>query len=160
MERIYSEMTPMERRAWIVEEALTWEGVPYVHGQQSRHGCDCIGLCIGVGKAVTALPHSYRPKPYPRDTSLHESRERLMEGIEACGGVKIDIGSQVPGDILVFQNGQAGGHAAIVVAIHPLLEIIHAKLRAQRVIRHTIHPALTRRHRYIVGAYTFPGVLP
>ena len=136
----------------IITEALTWDKVPYIHGQHSRHGCDCVGLLIGVAKAVTLLPETYQPCIYTSDWHCHNSTELLKQGIEALGGLPIALQDIQPGDILLFRYAHAASHAGILL---PGPRLIHAKRQARRVICHSFTPAA---HPELDCAYAFPGV--
>lgn len=47
----------MQRCDLIVQTARTWLGTPYRHQHRHKgHGCDCVGLIIGVGKEAEILP--------------------------------------------------------------------------------------------------------
>ena len=148
---------PMERRTAIVQEAIRWIGTPYVHGQHSIHGCDCIGLCIGIGKNVGALSKNYRPKPYPQDWHLHNSRERMHEGILEAGGIEVTGNIWLPGDILLMEHGKTRSHAAIIIAIDPFIEIVESSITYQKVTRNRPHPSVMKRRAR--AAYLFPGVI-
>jgi cell wall-associated NlpC family hydrolase len=52
----------------ICAEAVQWLGTPYVrHAQRRGEGCDCLGLILGVRRAV--LGHDYKAIPYALRTS-------------------------------------------------------------------------------------------
>lgn len=143
----------MTLRERIITEAGTWIGVPYVHGQHTRWGTDCIGLLVGVAKAVGCLPPDWAPVPYSSDWYLHNDTSLLKQGIEALGGTAVPLASVQPGDAILFQYDDLVAHHAGILLPGPCL--IHAQRRSKRVICHSFH---VLRHQAVDSAYAFPGV--
>lgn len=91
-------MTP-ER---IVAEARSWIGTPYRHQASLKHvGCDCLGLVLGVWKALYgALPE--QPPPYTPDWAEAGASEPLIEA--ALRHLAPRTGAAIaPGEILIFR---------------------------------------------------------
>ncbi|MFD1381487.1 C40 family peptidase [Fodinicurvata halophila] len=73
-------MTENDLRRAVVAEARGWLGTPFRHGGRCRGaGVDCIGLAIGVAKAL-GLPHA-DAAGYPRrpdEGELARGLDRLL----------------------------------------------------------------------------------
>ena len=127
--------TKIPSRDDIVKEAYTWIGVPYVDGQHSKFGCDCVGLVIGVSKALNYLNQSWKPEYYSPQWHLHGSDELLLETLEYTGCVRKNIDDRLPGDILTFQFQHLSAHAGFFMpkdtVIHSLVHqgVVHHGLR-------------------------------
>ncbi|MBW2598547.1 MAG: C40 family peptidase [Deltaproteobacteria bacterium] len=93
-----------------------WLNTPFRHhcGVKGK-GCDCIHFVARVFEEMGIL--SWRKgliDSYPRDWHLHNTRERLSEGIEKELKVKkINLSELKNGDILLSHYGRAASHAAI-----------------------------------------------
>lgn len=115
----------------ILEEARRWLGTPFVHrGRLKGEGVDCIGLAIGVARALghpveDRLDYSRRPDPEVLRVAL---AAQLAE-------VRLDAAR--PGDLLrLAVNGKAT-HVAILSRLpdgRPGL--IHAFAPCRRVVEH------------------------
>jgi NlpC/P60 family putative phage cell wall peptidase len=139
----------------IVQEALTWRGTPYHHAADLKHiGCDCVGLLIGVAKAVGILDHAWHPGVYSPQWHVHKSQQLLQETMESLGCMPIPIDDRHPGTIVVFQFGRVISHAGILVSRDPDY-LVHALLH-QGVKHHRLAGDLLNRLR---GGYTFPAVI-
>jgi cell wall-associated NlpC family hydrolase len=139
--------------AHLCAEARRWERVRYAHLQSTRDGCDCVGLLVGVAKAVGLLPPDFVRTPFPIDWHLHQGNEHFRDGIEALGGVAVPVTQLAPGMIALFRFGQVSSHAGIVL---PGPELLHASVLARRVVRHGWK---TAQQAHLAAAYTFPGVV-
>lgn len=135
------------------QAALALIGVPWVHGQASQHGVDCVGFLVILGRNTGILAADYAPPPYPRDWALHQQEEWLCAELETLGAQQVPIGDARAGHIVVFRHGLVGSHAGVLVS-GPRL--VHASLPAGKVVAHGFKLA---RHRNVCAAYTFPGVV-
>jgi NlpC/P60 family putative phage cell wall peptidase len=141
-------MTP-ER---IVAEARSWIGTPYRHQASLKHvGCDCLGLVLGVWRALYgALPE--QPPPYTPDWAEAGSGEPLIDA--ALRHLSPRTGDEVaPGDVLIFRwrDHVAAKHLAIASGPD---RMIHAHDGAE-VAEVAITPFWQRK---IVARFAFPDV--
>jgi NlpC/P60 family putative phage cell wall peptidase len=86
----------------VVAEALTWVGTPYRHqGRLKGVGCDCIGLVLGVWRALYGdIPES--PGAYASDWAEAGGGERFLDGVRRHFVEK--AGAQAAaGDLLLFR---------------------------------------------------------
>lgn len=134
----------------VVAEALTWLGTPYRH--QSRRkgvGCDCIGLVLGVWRAVHGeMPE--QPGPYAPDWAEAGDRERLLAGVRRHF-VEKPLAAMSAGDLLVFRwrPHLPAKHAGILVGKDCF---VHA-YEGMAVSLSALVPQWRRR---IAGVFSFP----
>lgn len=112
-------MTIDERRAKVVEIAVTWLRTPYFSGGENKGiGVDCAKLPAAVFAEAGEIEHPDIPF-YPDDWYLHTSDERYLAWVEIYAN---PIGSSMPlpGDLSLFRWG--GGtkqrpiaHSALVI---------------------------------------------
>lgn len=118
-------------RQAIVEEALSWCGTPFHHGQRVKgRGCDCINLLIGVYHAVGLIP-DVEPEHYPPDWHLHRDRERMLDEVQTYAHLVQEPQPQ-PGDAAFFRFGRVVSHSAIIIDDEIM---VHAFVTAGRVER-------------------------
>ncbi len=89
----------------VVRIALSFRGVPYVWGGESRSGVDCSGLVMLVFRGVgISLPH--------------------YSGAQYGYGRSVSRGQLLPGDLVFFSRGGAGGiyHVAIYIGNGNIVE--------------------------------------
>ena len=86
----------------VVAEALSWLGTPYRHqGSRKGVGCDCLGLVLGVWRAIYRdVPEL--PGPYAPDWAEAGDAERLLEGAGRQFAEK-SIREMAAGDLLIFR---------------------------------------------------------
>jgi NlpC/P60 family putative phage cell wall peptidase len=139
--------------AQIVAEARGWIGTPYVHrGALKGAGCDCLGLVLGVWRALVGPLPEVVP-PYAADWAEAGAGEPL-----ACAARRwlVELppdGDIAPGEVLLFRwrPHVAAKHLAIASdAAH----MIHAHGGAA-VAEVAIVPAWRRQLAY---RFRFPGV--
>jgi NlpC/P60 family putative phage cell wall peptidase len=140
----------MSREA-IIAEARRWIGTPYRHAAAVRGlGCDCLGLVIGVRRAVCGAAAVPPVPPYPPDWAEATGEERLTE---ALGAVlrPIDPARAQGGDVVLFRLRVArpAAHAAFLTEAGTL---IHAHARIA-VVEVPFGPAWRRR---LAAAFVFP----
>lgn len=141
-------MTP-ER---IVAEARSWIGTPYRHQASLKHvGCDCLGLVLGVWKALYGAPPE-QPPPYAPDWAEAGQNEPLIEAALRHLTPRTD-GEITPGEILIFRwrAHVAAKHLAIATEAG---RMIHAHDGAE-VAEVAITPFWRRK---IAGRFAFPDV--
>ena len=83
-------------------EALDWLGTPYRHqGSRKGVGCDCLGLVLGVWRAVyDAAP--VLPGPYAPDWAEAGGEERFLAAVRWYFLEK-PSGELATGDLLLFR---------------------------------------------------------
>lgn len=146
----------MTLRDAICAEALTWRDTPYHdHAALKGIGCDCVGLLIGVAKAVQILSDAWQPGYYSPQWQLHKNEEQLLQVLTDLGCVQIPLEERVAGTILVFQYGRVCSHTAILVSTAPDY-VLHAQRDLGRVVHQRLAGDLLERLRQ---AYRFPGIV-
>lgn len=86
----------------IIREARSWCGTPFVHrGLVKGHGCDCIGLVLGVARAVHGDQICELPR-YQENWSTTDREEALLNGFRNAFKEADRAGAQ-PGDAVVFR---------------------------------------------------------
>lgn len=146
----------MATREQVVSEARRWLGTPFVHQARVRgHGCDCVGLPIGVARSLGLLARSFDVGDYAR---LPDGRKLLAQ----CDDVMTRIARKAlqPGDVILVRWGRAPQHLGIVAEHHfGGLSMIHAHGSEGRggVVEQTLDAAMQAR---VVACYRLPGVAP
>jgi hypothetical protein len=117
----------------IVTETRAWIDTPFHHAAHIRGaGCDCVGLVIGVAKALGYLPSSFQPPVYSAEWHVHRNEELLRATMEASGCVRVPLDARQPD------------------------YVVHAKLN-KTVVQQRLVGDLRSRLR---GVYTFPRMAP
>ena len=123
----------MISREQIVAEARTWVGTPFQHAQSCKgHGADCVGLCIGVFKALGCVAADWYPAPYSQQWHVHKNEELLVDTVAAFGFREIPLEQRRPGDLLFFKFGRVCSHVGLYVGNN---EMIHAYFNLHRAVR-------------------------
>ena len=137
--------------AEVIAEARDWIGTPYRHqGRRKGVGCDCLGLLIGVSRAIYGQePES--PGPYAADWAeaggddlfLAAARRHCLERTASVA---------MPGDLILFRwrPHLPAKHAGILVAPD---RFIHA-YQGHAVMESALVPQWRRR---IAAAFAFPA---
>ena len=102
-------ITDTRARLKALEIARTWIGTPYHHQARVKgHGCDCIGLIIGVWEELYgAIPKSFIMPAYTPSWS-EETGLSLMAEVGKTYLISIPKGGELPGDILMYRMLYAG----------------------------------------------------
>lgn len=146
----------MIHRAAIVAEARSWLGTPYQHQARLKGAAvDCIGLVIGVARAVGAVAPDFDFNGYSRQpdgVSLLRECDLLMAG-------RVEEGAMRPGDVIVTRYAKDPCHFGILTD-YPAggLAVVHAlgsRDGRGAVIEHRLSQASA--HRFVT-AYRLPGV--
>lgn len=132
----------------VVSEARSWVGVPFRHQGRARHGVDCIGLAIEVGRACGILPWHYDYNAYPRTP---QRGAMLAELSRLC----FPVGRAAPGTLIVCQWHADPQHVAIVADGPHGVTLIHALSSSGRVVEHGYDRVWQRVTRHI---FALPGV--
>jgi len=107
-----------------IEEAKTWKGTKWRHGQALKgDSTDCIQWIGYLGKQFGFIPKEYKFPRYSRDWALHNNFSILKQEISKfC--YKKDIMEK--GDILLFIFGKTSSHAGIYLGNN---EMIHSHIK-------------------------------
>lgn len=131
----------------IVDEARRWVKTPFQHqGRLIGVGVDCIGLVLGVGRALGILDAPEEPYRIP------SRPEHLRNWLDAHMERSL---LRKPGDVLLVRHGTRATHCAIYCGHNPRTRthtMIHALGRGCR--EHSINADWARR---IVAAYRYPN---
>lgn len=136
----------------IVAEALTWLGTPYRHqGSRKGVGCDCLGLVLGVWRAVYGVEPE-RPGPYAPDWAEAGERDLLLEAANRHCAQKPAM-ELAAGDLVLFRwrPRLPAKHAAIALGPD---RFIHA-YQGNAVIVSALVPQWRSR---IAGVFAFPEI--
>jgi len=142
----------MTTRTDIVTTARTWLATPFHHQARLRGvGVDCIGLVIGVARALGLVAPGFDIAAYPRipdgKTLLPLAREYMTE---------IDRAAMQPGDVVVVSFDKDPQHFGVLGDYrHGGLSIIHAASQPGRVIETRL---MFSEHMKFVAAFALPGV--
>ena len=136
----------------IVAEALSWLGTPYRHqGSRKGVGCDCLGLVLGVWRAVYGAEPE-RPAPYAPDWAEAGQRDLLLEAARRYCAEKPKTALSA-GDLVLFRwrPHLPAKHAAI--AVEPE-RFIHA-YQGNAIIVSALVPQWRGR---VAGVFAFPQI--
>lgn len=134
-------------RAQVVAEARTWIGTKFQHNQSCKgHGCDCIGLVIGVFRALGCIAPDYYPPAYSQQWHAHKNEELLMHNAQAMG-FRSKSEAPLPGDLLVFQYGRVCSHAGIYLGED---SFVHAYFSLHRAVIQPLRGELKDRMRHVM----------
>lgn len=108
-----SEVGESETRARVIEHALSWRGVPYAWGGESRAGIDCSALVQQVFRSLgIELPR----------TSYEQFRM----------GVGLPLNQLLPGDLVFFStNGPGASHVGIYLGEKKFISATRSKVEIQ-----------------------------
>lgn len=136
------------KREDIVAEARTWIGTPFQHAQSCKgHGTDCVGLCLGVYKALGGIPAGWFPAPYSQQWHVHKNEELLVNTVSAFGFREIPVGQQQPGDLLFFRFGRVCSHVGLYIGDN---QMIHAFFGLQRAVQQPLTGDMAVRLRKVM----------
>jgi NlpC/P60 family putative phage cell wall peptidase len=134
----------------VVGEALSWVGTPYRHqGRRKGVGCDCLGLVLGVWRAVYGATPEL-PGPYAPDWAEAGGEERFLAAVRRHFSEK-PADDMAAGDLLLFRwrAHLPAKHAGIVVGRDLF---VHA-YEGTAVSLSALVPQWRRR---IAGVFAFP----
>ena len=110
-----------DKQNLLVKQAREWIGVNYHHQGYSRHGCDCIGLVLGV---CYELNYDWRSFDIP-DRTEKPIGEQMKHQINLVCGSPV-ARKPVAGDLLLFKIYNQPQHCAIATDLNGGLGMIHA----------------------------------
>lgn len=134
-----------------VEETRTWIGTPFHHqGRVKQVGCDCIGLIVGVAKALGRIEAQSDRTDYgrmPDGSSLYQVLK------EHCNEITVE--DMQPADIALFRFDSNPQHVG-VISDYPEggLGVIHAYAQARKVVEHYLDESWRGR---IVAVFRWRG---
>lgn len=144
----------MTSRNDIVMEARSWIGTPFHHMARMKGvGVDCVGLLIGVSRALALVSHNFDVPAYsqiPDGKTMLNTCDRYMRPIPRP--------NMKPGDVVVLIVDKEPQHVGILGDYrHGGFSIIHAALMAAppRVIETRL---MWSRNQRFVAAYALPGI--
>lgn len=146
----------MQDRAAIYTEARTWVGTPYHHhGRLKGQSCDCIGLILGVGRALGLnVPSDLEMPKYstlPHDGMCEKMSDRYL--------IRQAQATPLPGQIgLFFITARGVGQHFCIFAWHAITQrhtMIHAFEGGKRVIETGISEFWRKR---LIRIYDYSGV--
>ncbi len=137
----------------MVAEALSWVGTPYRHqGRLKGIGCDCLGLVLGVWRAVYGAALE-QPGPYAPDWAEAGGEERLIAGMRRHF-IEKSQAEMAAGDVLVFRwrPHLPAKHAGILIEYD---RFVHA-YEGMAVSASALVPQWRRR---VAAVFAFPETL-
>ena len=131
-------------REQIVEEAMSWLGVPYRDLGRTRHGLDCVGLILAVYGSLGLITYevpTYRRIP---DGSF-------LSHFTKAGFKRIGIADMRSGDAVAFKQLAWACHCGIVTP----RGVVHSYSPELMVVE---QPLSGRLRDNLIGVYRAPGV--
>lgn len=146
----------MTLRENIVSEAMEWEGTPYHHQARMKGvGVDCVGLPIGVARALGLVPPAFDVAPYGRvpdgATLLRLCHQHMQP---------VPLADVQAGDVLVqrLHPTLPPQHMGIVVPHRAGLALLHAFGTADGKGRVVLQRLAPHHLALAVEAFALPGV--
>lgn len=143
----------MVTRKEIVDEAMKWIGVPFLHQGRARDGVDCVGLVICVAKTlgIEESVQGVGPKTYPRAPNGWRLREHMIEVMDPIAVEDIQ-----PADVLLMRWRNYPQHVGMVGAIHAETNtLIHSAEYLKKVTHHILDDEWRAK---IVNCFRFRGI--
>jgi NlpC/P60 family putative phage cell wall peptidase len=141
-------MTKTTTREAAVAEALTWQGTPFAHLQSCKGvASDCVGLVIGVFKALGCIDPQWFPRPYAQHWHVHKNQELLLETLQEFGFTEKPAGDLLPGDLLVFRFGRVSSHVGLYVGNG---EMVHAYFGLGRAVKQPLAGDFAKRLSHVM----------
>jgi cell wall-associated NlpC family hydrolase len=145
----------MITREQIVEEARSWIATPFEHQHRVKgRAVDCVGLLIGVARALRIVPSEFDFTGYsrlPDGRSLIEQADMHMTRIARI--------AMQPGDaVAIAYDGDPQHFGLLTPYRHGGLAIVHAASRYGCVIETRLMFGSSPLTPKFVAAYRLPGV--
>lgn len=149
----------MTTKNQIVEEARTWLGTRFHHQGRIKKtalhdgGCDCIGLIVGVVRALELPSKVEGIKLYENDSSDYGYLPNgdFLQSQLAQHLTEVPKDSIEAGDVLLFRFRSEPQHVGIVTDYsHGGLGIIHCYAGSRMVVEHALDNTWKKR---IISAY-------
>jgi cell wall-associated NlpC family hydrolase len=131
-------------RNQVVEEAKSFVGTPYHHGQSVKYaGVDCVTLLILVFRTVGLVPADFNPGYYSTDWYLHKSEELYMGGVEKYARRLMNVTEAQPGDVALYKIGRCVSHGGILIGdgllVHANRKARQVEITELRALEHYLH---------------------
>lgn len=141
----------MITRQEIINEAKTWIGTRWHHGQANKGiTCDCVGFILGVGKEIGFIAPDVVIENYervPRGRFLIEQLERFL----------VETEEMLPGNIIVISKMKVITHVGILISDD---KFIHANDQNKvGVIESYLDTFKNKLKNSIVAIYQVPDVV-
>lgn len=130
-------------RSQIITEARSWVGTRFKHqgrvkkSGNSKGGCDCIGLIVGVGRNLNIKCND---QPIEFFDNLSYSKfpdgQGLKRVLDLCL-IPIDVESAKPADILLMRISKEPQHVAFIGDKNGR-SLIHSYIQARGVVEHSL----------------------
>jgi len=138
-------------RAYIVEKARGWLGVPYRHQGRNRLGVDCSGPLVEIARelGIQGVSDALTYSRHPATFDLKRQLDSLL--------IPIDKKDIRPGDVVLFKMAQIPQHVAIVGNYkYGGLSLIHCYQKMGRMVEHRFAGIWRRR---LAQAYRLPDIV-
>ncbi len=121
-------------RAQVVQEARAWIGTPFRPQQHIKgHGCDCLGLLIGVAKNLGQVTPDFKAGPYKQAPD----NGKLIAGM-STHLKRVPKGYMQAGDFIALAHDGIPHHVGVLVDYREGLGIIHALKSYDAVKEHRL----------------------
>jgi cell wall-associated NlpC family hydrolase len=104
----------------VVRAARGWIDVPFHHMGRDRQGIDCVGLVVVVS-ADAGIPVADALANYTR-----RAHGPQVVQAAAARGTQINIREAVPGDVLIFAEGNHPCHVGFLTDVGGVPHFVHA----------------------------------
>lgn len=134
----------------VIAEARTWIGCPFLHQGRTRHGIDCIGQFIVVGRSLGLVAPDFDYTGYGREPLPGE-----LERVVALNGCVRHDGEPRPGMMVLIKWHKQPQHAALVGHSGEYETLIHAGGGFSSCVEHRLDAKWRKR---IHSVWLLPGV--
>lgn len=119
----------MDTRKKIIESARAYLDVKWRHQGRSRHGVDCAGLVLLVGKAHGYLPQDLDVIGYARRPNKFTFLEPFRKNMD-----EKPLDQAKTGDVLIFADGPYPCHTGFQTEKYGEVYFLHAYAGLRRVL--------------------------
>ena len=135
----------------LINEARSYVGTQFRHqGRSKKSGVDCVGLIIGVARAV--IPDfTFDFTVYDRDPDGHTLMRLANENM-----TEVPVGEAKHGDIFImfYMNPSWPCHVAFIATDKGGINVIHAASMRGKVVEHILSPDWRKK---VKAAFRFDG---
>ena len=137
-----------KKRKELIMEARTWLKTPFGPGAVKGISCSCVGLIVECLDTVKLFDSANKIRPF-LGFVVPMSRLIMIEELNKHFPNRVTYGKQLPGDIILFHDGNGPKHVAFISESG---SIIHSHASYRKVVEHII-PKNWR----IIMIYRLPG---
>lgn len=119
----------MTSRTTIIEEARRYLNVPWRHQGRTKHGIDCAGLVLLVGRKLGLMPENYDVHGYGRRPNEFSFINAFRENMD-----ERPLDDAKPGDAVTFVDGPYPCHVGILTEKNGARYFIHAYAGSRKTI--------------------------